>query len=152
MRQHNTKLGTCIYACCRNRSRKPLAPVVQNRMPLEPRLISASFGSWLLLISIKLPNIQGATALCRHELAGLKLLCLIQHVLLLFLLPILRGGVGITQRYSAGLRAGWSGVQFPAGVENFTLHHRVQIGSGPHPASYPVGTRGCFSGGKAAGA
>jgi hypothetical protein len=24
---------------------------------------------------------------------------------------------------------------------NFSLHHRVQNGSGAHPASYPVGTR-----------
>jgi hypothetical protein len=29
---------------------------------------------------------------------------------------------------------------------------RVQNGSGAHPASYPVGTRGSFPGGKAAGA
>jgi hypothetical protein len=31
-------------------------------------------------------------------------------------------------------------------------HHRVQTGSGAHRASYPVGTRGFFSGGKATGA
>jgi hypothetical protein len=30
------------------------------------------------------------------------------------------------------------------------LHHRVQTGSGVHPASYPMGTRGSFPGGKAA--
>jgi hypothetical protein len=35
---------------------------------------------------------------------------------------------------------------------NFSLHHRVQNGSGAHPASYPMGTRGFFPGGKAAGA
>jgi hypothetical protein len=34
---------------------------------------------------------------------------------------------------------------------NFSLHHRVQTGSGAQPASYPMGTRGSFSGGKAAG-
>jgi len=49
-------------------------------------------------------------------------------------------GAGIAQWYSAGLRAG-----------NFSLHHRVQTGSGAHPASYPMGTRGSFPGGKAAG-
>jgi hypothetical protein len=27
-------------------------------------------------------------------------------------------------------------------AENFSLHHRVQTGSGAHPASYPTGTRG----------
>jgi hypothetical protein len=32
------------------------------------------------------------------------------------------------------------------------LHHRVQNGSGAHPASYPMGTRGSFPGGKASGA
>jgi hypothetical protein len=37
------------------------------------------------------------------------------------------------QWYSAGLRAGWS-----AGDGNFSLHHRVQTGSGAHPASYSV--------------
>jgi hypothetical protein len=31
-----------------------------------------------------------------------------------------------------------------------SLHHRVQAGSGAHPASYPAGTRGSSSGGKAA--
>jgi hypothetical protein len=31
---------------------------------------------------------------------------------------------------------------------NFSLHHRDQNGSGAHPASYPMGTRGSFPGGK----
>jgi hypothetical protein len=38
------------------------------------------------------------------------------------------------------------------GAGNFSLHHRVQTGSGAHPASYPTGTGGTFPGGKAAGA
>jgi hypothetical protein len=54
-------------------------------------------------------------------------------------------------RYSAGLRAGGSRVPFPAGAGNFSLHHRVQNGSGAHPASYPMDTRGSFPGGKAPG-
>jgi len=29
--------------------------------------------------------------------------------------------------------------------------HRVKTGSGAYPATYPMGTRGSFSGGKAAG-
>jgi hypothetical protein len=45
-----------------------------------------------------------------------------------------------------------SRVRFPTGAGNFSLNHRVQNGSGAHPASYPVGTRGSFPGGKAAGA
>jgi len=40
-----------------------------------------------------------------------------------------------------------TGVQFPAGAGNFSLHHRVQTGSGAHSASSLMGT-----GGKAAGA
>jgi hypothetical protein len=51
-------------------------------------------------------------------------------------------GARIAQWYSAGLRAGWSGVRIPAGTENLTLHHLVQTGSGAHLASYPMGTRG----------
>jgi hypothetical protein len=54
---------------------------------------------------------------------------------------------GIAQWYSAGLRAGWSGVRVPAAAGNFSLHHRVQTGSEAHPASYPMGTRGSFPGG-----
>jgi hypothetical protein len=38
------------------------------------------------------------------------------------------------------------------GAGNFSLHHRVKNGSGAHPASYPMGARGSFLGGKAAGA
>jgi len=40
--------------------------------------------------------------------------------------------------------------RFPAGTGNF-FHHRVQNDSGAHPLSYPMGTRGSFLGGKAAG-
>jgi hypothetical protein len=58
---------------------------------------------------------------------------------------------GIAQGYSSGLRAGWSGVRVPSGAGNLSLHHRVQTCSGAHPTSYPLGTRGSFHGGKAAG-
>jgi hypothetical protein len=58
--------------------------------------------------------------------------------------------VGIALAY--GLDNRGSRVLFPAGAGNFSLHHRVHNGSGAHPASYPVGTTGSFSGGKAAGA
>jgi hypothetical protein len=45
-----------------------------------------------------------------------------------------------------------SRVRFPVGAGNFALHHRVQNGSGAHPASYPVNTGGTFPGDKAADA
>jgi hypothetical protein len=50
-----------------------------------------------------------------------------------------------------GLDDRGSRVRFSVGAGNFSLHHRVQSGSGVHPASYPMGARGSFSGGKAAG-
>jgi hypothetical protein len=51
-----------------------------------------------------------------------------------------------------GLDDRGSTVRFPAEAGNFSLHHCVQNDSGTHPASYPMGTRGSFSGDKAAGA
>jgi len=38
------------------------------------------------------------------------------------------------------------------GAGNFSLHHRIQNGSGTHPASYSFGTGDSFPRGKAAGA
>jgi hypothetical protein len=67
-----------------------------------------------------------------------------RHLCFNILPPIL--GAGIAQWYSAGLRAGWSGVRFPGGAGNFSPHHCVQTGSGAHPASYPMGTRDSFPG------
>jgi hypothetical protein len=58
--------------------------------------------------------------------------------------------VGIALGY--GLDDRGSRVQFPAGAGNFSLYQRVQNGSGAHPASYLMGTRGSFPGGKVAGA
>jgi hypothetical protein len=58
--------------------------------------------------------------------------------------------VGIALGYGLGDLG--SGVRFPAGAGNFFLHHRVKNGSGVHPASYLMGTRGSSHSGKAAGA
>jgi hypothetical protein len=38
---------------------------------------------------------------------------------------------------------------FPAGAGN-SVYHRIQTGSEAHPASYPMGIRGSFPGGKVA--
>jgi hypothetical protein len=57
--------------------------------------------------------------------------------------------VGIALGYGLDYRG--SRVPFPAGAGNFSLHHRVQNGSGAHPASYPMGIRGSFPGDKVAG-
>jgi hypothetical protein len=56
--------------------------------------------------------------------------------------------VGIALGYGPDDRG--SMVRLPAGAGNFSLHHRVQNGSGAHTASYPMDTRGSFLGGKAA--
>jgi hypothetical protein len=61
-------------------------------------------------------------------------------------------GARIAQRYSAGLRAGWSGVPVPVGARNFSLHHRVQTGSGANRPSHTMGNRDSFLGGEPAGA
>jgi hypothetical protein len=55
-------------------------------------------------------------------------------------------------RLGHGLDDRGSRVRFPAGAGDFSLPHRVRNGSGAHPASYPMGTRGSFPRGKAAGA
>jgi hypothetical protein len=66
-------------------------------------------------------------------------------------LPLSRdGSVGIALGY--GLDDRGTRVRFSVGSGNFSLHHRVQNGSGAHPASYPGGTGGSFLGDKATGA
>jgi hypothetical protein len=57
--------------------------------------------------------------------------------------------VGIVMGY--GLDDRGSRVRFQAGARTFSLHHRVQKGSGAHPASYPMGSRGSFPGVKRPG-
>jgi hypothetical protein len=62
----------------------------------------------------------------------------------LLLIFFLSAGLGLDNRGSR--------VRFPAEAGNFSLHHRVQDGSGAHPPSYPMGSRGSFPAGKVAGA
>jgi hypothetical protein len=58
--------------------------------------------------------------------------------------------IGIATDY--GLDDRMIGVRIPTGAGNISLQLRVETGSEAHPASYQMGTRGPFSGGKAAGA
>jgi hypothetical protein len=58
--------------------------------------------------------------------------------------------VGIALGY--GLNDRGSRIRFPAGAGNFSLYHRVQNGSGAHPTSYSLCTRGSFRGIKEMGA
>jgi hypothetical protein len=55
------------------------------------------------------------------------------------------------QRWATGWTIGVLGFDSRGGAGNFSLHHRVQNGSEVHLASYPMGTRGSFVGGNAAG-
>jgi hypothetical protein len=55
-------------------------------------------------------------------------------------------------RLGYGLDDRGSRVRLPVRARNFSLHHSVKNGSGAHPASYPVRTRGSFLVGKVAGA
>jgi hypothetical protein len=66
--------------------------------------------------------------------------------------PVLgiRLSVGIALGY--GLNDRSSRVRVPAGAVNFSLHYRVHNSFVTHLASYPMGTRGSFLGGKAAAA
>jgi hypothetical protein len=50
-----------------------------------------------------------------------------------------------------GLDDRGSRVRLLAGAGTFSLQYSVQTGSGAHPASYPMDTRGSFLDGKAAG-
>jgi hypothetical protein len=61
----------------------------------------------------------------------------------------LDSSVGIALGY--GLDDRGSRVRLPAGAGNFSLHHRIQNGSGAHSASYPMGTRGSILGVKRPG-
>jgi hypothetical protein len=67
------------------------------------------------------------------------------------------GFEGMSRDSSAGIALGYgledrgSMVRFPSGAGNFSIHHRVQNGSGAHPASYPMGIRGSFPGVKRPG-
>jgi hypothetical protein len=85
-----------------------------------------------------------------YILLGAMLSCsyLVSRSQIFFLLMSHDSSVGIALGY--GLDDRGSRVRYPAGTGNFSLHHRVQNGSGAHPASYPMGTRDFFPGGKTA--
>jgi hypothetical protein len=83
-----------------------------------------------------------------HFLSLCYIFTFLWFLILSFLSSILR--TGITQWYSARLRTGWSWVRVPTWGGNLSPHHRVQNGSGIHPASHPMGTRDSFPGSKAA--
>jgi hypothetical protein len=58
-------------------------------------------------------------------------------------------GAGIAQSVQR-LPTDWTTHGSELQGQEFSFLHVVQSGSGAHPASYPMGTGGSFSGGKAA--
>jgi hypothetical protein len=118
---------------------------------------------WLQILKL---NILSVLLSCTSLSLSLYLFCLFIYLIFVFL-PFFSLYISLqfittlyfemwliprlAQWYSAGLPAGWSGVRVPAGAGNFSLHHRVQTDSGAHPASYPMGIRGSFHGGKRPG-
>jgi hypothetical protein len=59
-----------------------------------------------------------------------------------FVIQVIIGATGIALGYGLDYRG--SRVRFPVGAVNFSFRQHVQNGSGSHPASYPMGTRGLF--------
>jgi hypothetical protein len=90
---------------------------------------------------------------CICYTVGINVLCLIIETYFnVYILYI--WGAGIAQsvwRLATGCSAEESEFKCLYGQE-YSLLHVVQIGSGAHPASYPMGTGNSFPGGKAAGA
>jgi hypothetical protein len=53
---------------------------------------------------------------------------------------------------SVGIATGWTArIRFPVGSKDFSLLYSVQNGSGAHPTSYPMSTRGSIPGVKRPG-
>jgi hypothetical protein len=61
-------------------------------------------------------------------------------------------GDGIAQSSQQNGTSWTAGVSIPGRGKRLFVFHSVQTGSETHQASYPMGTGGDFSGGKAAGA
>jgi hypothetical protein len=85
-----------------------------------------------------------------HTLRYITLPYVALHTLRIHIHKSRDSSVGIA--LGCGLDDRGSRVRFSAGAGKFSLHHRVQNGSGAQPDSYPISTRGSLPGSKAAGA
>jgi hypothetical protein len=105
------------------------------------------FELWIITVRIlrhryfKIPSNIFLSSMCRSNLFLLYFIRRFQWSFYLIYNSIF---IGIAKWYSAGLRAGWSGVRVPAEAGNYSLHNRVLTGSGSHPAG------SCFHWGKGA--
>jgi hypothetical protein len=96
--------------------------------------------------TISEPPSQRLKWLWCDEIRSHKNMC--HYYKFMFIFSVRDSSVVIALGYELDHRS--STVRFPTGAWNFSLHHRVQNGSGAHPAFYPVGARGSFPGDKAA--
>jgi hypothetical protein len=70
--------------------------------------------------------------------------------LIIIIIIIIRSRVSVVDIATGyWLDDGGVGVRVPV-RSKYSLFHVIQTGSGARPASYLIGTRGCFPGGKAA--
>jgi hypothetical protein len=90
---------------------------------------------------------------CRYNCIVSKLINNTETTLHIFINPITYK-VKSLDSSALGYRLNDQGsrVRLPVGAGNFFLHHRVQNGSGAHPASYTMGIGVSFPEGKATGA
>jgi hypothetical protein len=138
-----TVLPLTLLCLCMNFWPKTERPSFHTFLSLSPppNLAPCDFSFFFQSIKLSTPTIL--------PILFLSYVCLWRILIFSCLSPTLlsfRIGAGIAHWYSAGLRAGWSGVRVPAGAGNFSLHHRVQTGSWDHADSYPIGIRGSFPG------
>jgi hypothetical protein len=122
---------------------QPINKSGQIRVPLFFKYILCDVGTSLDLIFIY----------CKYKSIVAILIMLHNHALshkLYFPHILFKSrdmSVGIVLSYMLDKQG--SRAQFLVGAGNFSVHHCIQNGSGAHPTSYPMGTRGSFPGGKA---
>jgi hypothetical protein len=118
----------------------------RSRWPVQKLLDTPSYIFFTLFSCLKPPPPPEYRKYGYPEQISTKKHCVVFH----FDTTCYDSSVGIVLDY--GLDDRGSRVRFPAGAGKFSFHHRVQNGSGAHPASYPMDIRGSFPRGKVAGA
>lgn len=114
-----------------------------HKLPLYNRLTTQYKGqlqSYKIQFETATPNV----------IIGKYFKCWIPHVICFSLEGLLKFTKSV-QRLGYALKGQGDRVHFPVGARGFLLRHRVQIGSGAHQPTYPMGTRDSFNGGNAGG-
>jgi hypothetical protein len=114
-----------------------------SRVPCDSKCLSRTVPERLSIVPTELMCLQFSVPLITI------VYCFCLYYLFSILFYSRDSAVGTALGYALDDRG--SRVRFSAGAGNFSLHHRVQNGSGAYPASYPMGTRGSFLGVKRPG-